>query len=361
MPAAAQATLEWIVISGCDVPTRLGGVDYLPGQIVGVVPGGYALVFDGMTSAGFPPGTRIDALAVIEGPADPNAPDLTGVIAFSVDTQLTVGAMTFGPADIIEKTASGLVTVLSAASMGLPESADIDGLARTETGEWIVSFDAPVTVGPATYQPADLVRVSAAGLSPFLIGASIGLGPDTNVIGFEKSPGPSQLYFTFDAPVTVGANTFLPGQIVKYDGAAFSLFFGDPLFPPESALTDFSLPPSPGAVPDGFDVPGVPLSVVTAPGGQIKLSWGAACIPSGSDYAVYEGVLGSYYSHASKLCTTGGSTSALLTPGTGSRYYLVVPTNALFEGSYGNNSLGIEIPVGGGACRMQKLGAPTCP
>ncbi len=362
--AAAQGTTSNVTIGMLtDSPARLDGVDYLPWQIFGVVPGGYALAFDGMTAGGLPPESAIDALAFKEGSAGSSL----GIIAFSVDitaviTGVGAGTITIGSADIVLY-ANGFSIALDANSMGIPESANIDALARAETGEWIVSFDAPVTMGPWTIQPADLVLATAAGLSPYLTGATLGLGPGVNVIGFERNPGPIQdeLYFTFDTPVTVGASTFLPGQIVKYADGAFSAFFSDPQFPPESALTDFSFPPSPGEVPDGFAVPGVPLSVQTAPGGDIRLTWGAACIPSGTDYAVYEGVIGSWYSHASRLCTTGGSTAAVLSPGSGSRYYLVVPVNGMFEGSYGRTSSGLQRPVGGAACVPQKLATPICP
>jgi hypothetical protein len=66
-----------------------------------------------------------------------------------------------------------------------------------------------------------------------------------------------------------------------------------------------------------------------------------------------------YYSHFSKLCTTGGATTATFAPDNFDRYFLVVPTDGAQEGSYGRDSDGIERPQGGGACH----GAQTviCP
>jgi hypothetical protein len=44
----------------------------------------------------------------------------------------------------------------------------------------------------------------------------------------------------------------------------------------------------------------------------------------------------------------------------GSTYYLVVPKNAVSEGSYGQASSGAEIPPGSTACAPQQI-ALTCP
>lgn len=113
-----------------------------------------------------------------------------------------------------------------------------------------------------------------------------------------------------------------------------------------------------GAVPDGDAVPGAPLQVDTF-GSNLLLSWDASCTPTDDDYEVYEGAIGSWYSHVFRLCSTGGATSAILAPSAGSRYYLVVPRNASNEGSYGQASDATPRPVGGSQCLPQQAG--TCP
>ena len=114
-----------------------------------------------------------------------------------------------------------------------------------------------------------------------------------------------------------------------------------------------------GSVPDGDLVPGAPLMVMTGPGGTIELTWGDSCAAGDTDFAVYQGTLGTYYSHASFMCTTSGSTSVNFLPSSGSKYYLVVPTNGTVEGSYGFNSAGVEIPAGVSPCHPSA--SPTCP
>ncbi len=127
----------------------------------------------------------------------------------------------------------------------------------------------------------------------------------------------------------------------------------------------FDLPSeSPGSVPDGDDVPGAPLTVGNEPGaersqgvGEITLSWGDACIGGDVDYEIYEGILGDFSSHAAKFCTTDSLTTKTFTPLSGNTYYLLVPRNATFEGSYGTDSDGVERQQGGLTCLDQSLGA----
>ena len=76
-----------------------------------------------------------------------------------------------------------------------------------------------------------------------------------------------------------------------------------------------------------------------------------------TDYEIYEGALGDFTSHADITCSTGGATTLDVTPAAGNTYYLVVPANRSFEGSYGADSGGVERPTGASACLPQLTGA----
>jgi hypothetical protein len=114
---------------------------------------------------------------------------------------------------------------------------------------------------------------------------------------------------------------------------------------------------SAGAVPDGSTGP--PLLVQKAAGTNITLDWGASCLATDTDYAIYEGMLGDFTSHASRFCTTSGATTKTFTPVAVDTYYLVVSLNATREGSYGKNSNDVERPQAQSACRPQQIGG--CP
>jgi hypothetical protein len=94
--------------------------------------------------------------------------------------------------------------------------------------------------------------------------------------------------------------------------------------------------------------------------GSLDVTWGASCAPSNPDYAVYEGAIGSWYSHAPLLCTSGGALSVTIAPSAGDRYYLVAPIAGDFTGSLGTSTSGGERPDGVPACTDDRALAP-CP
>ena len=102
----------------------------------------------------------------------------------------------------------------------------------------------------------------------------------------------------------------------------------------------------------------VAASTVTP--GSLDLSWAASCRAGATDYAVYEGQLGTWYSHEPKQCTSGGALSLTLVPSGGDRYYLVAPLSAGFLGSFGTATSGAERPDGLGSCGTDRALAP-CP
>ena len=114
---------------------------------------------------------------------------------------------------------------------------------------------------------------------------------------------------------------------------------------------------SPGLVSDRQSA-GSPLLLARS-GNDLTLSWGPSCNSGGTDYAIYEGILGTWYSHAAKLCSTQGLTSSSFGLPGGDRYYLVVAKTADAEGSCGQNSSGTEIPTGAAQCKARVLGG--CP
>ncbi len=120
-----------------------------------------------------------------------------------------------------------------------------------------------------------------------------------------------------------------------------------------------------GYIPEGkpMATPGGAISnlVVDYDGGTLRLSWDPSCSEADNDYEVYEGDVGMFSSHipVPGLCSTAGATSASFTPGAGSKYYLVVPSDGNNEGSYGLDSTPSERPASAAACTTQLVG--VCP
>ena len=115
-----------------------------------------------------------------------------------------------------------------------------------------------------------------------------------------------------------------------------------------------------GAVPDTAVTPGTPLSLAQGQGNQVVLSWASSCSGGDVDYEVYQGNLGDFASHAPRLCSTGGATSATIDVDLDA-YFLIVPTNGFRGGSYGVDSAGNPRPPSMAACLPQSSGACNSP
>lgn len=107
-----------------------------------------------------------------------------------------------------------------------------------------------------------------------------------------------------------------------------------------------------GSIPDGLTVPGEQLRLGKGTGTDLTLTWGASCEDSRVDYSIYEGSLGQFFAQDALQCSTGGRVSTTATPGPGSKFYLIVPHNGIWEGGYGvGTSTSRQATVG--ACRPQ--------
>jgi hypothetical protein len=148
-------------------------------------------------------------------------------------------------------------------------------------------------------------------------------------------------------------------------GVGFYLQAGSPSLQHDYGFTAFTAtdgiaPPAlPGRVPDGAAAPGVPLTV-TKSSSSVTLAWDASCSAQASDYAVYSGIIGSWYSHESIACSTSGALASTVALPAGNRYILVVPLTLDDEGSLGTDSTGRERPRSlGPPCHPTQN--PACP
>jgi hypothetical protein len=121
---------------------------------------------------------------------------------------------------------------------------------------------------------------------------------------------------------------------------------------------DAYIPPTTAAVPGG-ECRGLQMTKNQAP--SVTLNWDPSCSSADNDYGVYEGLIGTWYSHfeVPAFCSTGGATNATFNTSAGNHYYLIVPSDGSTEGSYGLDSTPIERPASTTPCLPQSLG--TCP
>jgi len=319
-----------------DVPTDLGTTTFLPWEIVRANAGVYSPVLM------LPPGTAIDALHRMDN----------GHWLLSVEAPAILGGIQAAPSDVLElyDYPGGYAKPFDGVAAGVPPGVNVTSvfLDGGDTGDLVMSFDVPATIGGQTFEPADLVRYDGVSFSLYF-DASAAVPPiprSVKVTGADKWQNLTLL--TFDIPVTLGTQPFLPGQIVSWDGAGFALFHGDPVWPAGSRADAIALLARPGIVP-----PTVEVAIASPPGGRLRLrlSWSASCSAGAEDYAIYEGTIGSWYSHTALDCSDGGGDlTEEISPSPGNRYYLVVPLNPSSEGSYGLGPDGAERPRGAVTC-----------
>ena len=115
-----------------------------------------------------------------------------------------------------------------------------------------------------------------------------------------------------------------------------------------------------GTVPGG--AAGPPLTVARS-GADLVLTWGPSCSGQATDYAVYEGSLAALRAGTWDLvprdCSTGTDRTEIVSPGSGSRYYLVAALAAGSEGALGTSSSGAPRPAAPAACAPRE--ASSCP
>jgi hypothetical protein len=255
-------------------------------------------------------------------------------------------------------------------SGAVPDGVNVDAILLDggDAGDLWVSFDVPATIGSSTFDPSDLVayRRTGGGCSgwalapgnPVFDASSAGTGVPlaSNVVGAAKIG--TTLLLTFDVPTALGPPglaTFTPDEVAAWNGSTWSVATSLAGWPRSSVAEGLSGVGNPGSV----TLLQVRKSTIVP--GKIELSWSASCSEGATDYGIYEGSIGSWYSHVAIACTDAGADlTETVTPAAGNRYYLVVPRNDGAEGSYGTRSGAIQRPVGGAACVGTQI-VTSCP
>jgi hypothetical protein len=353
-----------------DVPTTVsvGGTTLLPSQIFRYDPLGpsYTLV---LTVPGEP---ELDAIHKLDFP---------GAWLFSVRAPSNLGGVLPGdvlPRDLVRFRSGVYALFFCPGALGVPEEANLDGayMEGGDTGNLVVSFDAPVELPPGGgiwYEPADLIRFvpTGAGCGAWALAAAnpafdasaagAGIPNSDNVVDAERAGG--KVLLALDVPSSLSPSsgpitTYEPGQIASWDGATyddFEVLVGWPAGSKVEGLACVSSNP-------GLDS-NVQVRKAAAPAGDIVISWSPSCSNGAQDSGIYQGTIGSWYSHTAIDChDDGGDNQEQITPAAGNVYFLVVPYNCGGEGTYTDLSpSGVARPVGASVCASPRILATSCP
>jgi hypothetical protein len=304
--------------------------------------------------------------------------DAANTWLFSSETPTTAAGAFTAPAeprDIIKRDSAGVMTKFfcgGSVSGAVPLTSRIDALfvLGGDGGDLVVSFDVPTVIGGAAFKPSDLVRYQRiaggtcsswqlAAANPYFDSDAAGDGIPlrSNAVGAARYGSGLQI-FSQDVPTSLSppAVTVRPGELVAWNGSQYSVFAQLSGWPISSNLNAVANPGNPGVIGDNA------LRIDKGPtAGNIQLTWTGSCSSNGTRSAIYEGAIGTWYSHTKLTCTDALSDRhEEITPTSGSRYYLVVPWNPQGEGSYGTKTGGIERPRGTTACSPAQV-LSACP
>lgn len=240
--ATSPARAEYFLTP--DSPTALAGTVWDPFDIVRNDAGTFTL------EMALPAGTAVDATHRRDA----------GDWLISVSEPAPLGGVFYDPRDIVRYDGSTFTLLFNGAAAGIPAVANVDAvfLQGGDAGDLILSFDVPVTIGGAAYEPADLVRYHAGAFSLYFdaSAATPPIPPSANLVEADERGG--KLLLSFDVPTKLGSTTFMPGQVVSWSGSAFAVRFQVAGWPAASAMTGLSLGNCLDDDGDHFGSPGDP-------------------------------------------------------------------------------------------------------
>jgi hypothetical protein len=134
---------------------------------------------------------------------------------FSIDTTFTVPGVSARPSDVI-RFSGGIYSIeFSAETAGVPAGVNVDAL-TLDGGDLIMSFDVTTELAGSVYQDEDLVRYDGANFSMFLRGASAGIAARLDVDGAQQLDN-GRLLVSFDVSGSVGGISFDGADVLEYE------------------------------------------------------------------------------------------------------------------------------------------------
>ncbi len=141
---------------------------------------------------------------------------------FVPDITLKLNGVTVSPH---EAAVDDLMGNLTRVQLGeIPEGTRITAFVNIGDGDDLLTFDTTVDFGDFTARAGDVVRLSGSTYHPFLDAAAAGIPDGVLVDALSFAQGES-LVMSFDVTVKLGDLTVAPGDLVLYEGTAFSMFF----------------------------------------------------------------------------------------------------------------------------------------
>lgn len=133
---------------------------------------------------------------------------------FSLDCHAIVGGIPVSPGDILLSDAGAVSVAVAVDTLGLPDGVNLDALARTSGGDFVFSTDVHFTAGGTAYEDADLIRYDGADLSMYASAATLGLADATDIDGVSLREG-GELFVSLKTAGALGSDAYDHGHILQ--------------------------------------------------------------------------------------------------------------------------------------------------
>jgi hypothetical protein len=150
--------------------------------------------------------------------------DGSKLLAFDITVQLP-GAVTAFVGDVVRWDGTAFSKVFDAATRGIPRGTAVDAVAERPSGNLLLSFDVPVSLGTTHVSPDDLVEWDGARFTLVYDGSAAGIPAGTNLWAVHERPD-GTLLLGFDATIALpGGVLARPDRVVSYASGTYALAF----------------------------------------------------------------------------------------------------------------------------------------
>jgi hypothetical protein len=160
--------------------------------------------------------------------ADALQQELGGRTLFSTDVTLELpGPVVATPDDVVRWNGFDYALEFDGLAHGVPDGANLDAVARLPSGELLLSFDVGVTLGGVRADDEDLLRFDGASFTLYFDGSAQGVDADLDLDGAAYA-GEGRIGVSFDGAGSLGGVTFQDEDVITLlpgGGGPVQLFF----------------------------------------------------------------------------------------------------------------------------------------
>ncbi len=212
----------------------------------------------------------------------------------STDVPTILGTTDFLPQQTVFYSGGSWSLDFDGTIIGIPPSATVNAFTYDSNGDINFSLDIPATLGGTTYLPNDIIRYDGSTYSYVLNGTSAGLPPDANIDAVAWTNN-NRLVLSFSEPVTIGTTTYMPNDLVEYMGGVFLYYVDASVFGFSEGVNICGIEFDVDAIYITLDEPDTaPAGGPFLPGDIIKFNWSTTTLwfrdPSFPKYSKFDGI-----------------------------------------------------------------------